>query len=143
MERSLYQRIVTRQGPVEFLDIGTGTPILYFHGSGAGAEVAPLLEQPLLDDGFRLIVPNRPGYFGTTLQSGRTSTGCAELAVGILDHLKIDHVAVIGMSSGGMAPPRLAIGIPTEQPRWFFSLRSVIRSRPLGGCHCIFNGPFR
>jgi pimeloyl-ACP methyl ester carboxylesterase len=81
---------------------------LYFHGTGAGNDAALLMEKWLLDDGFRLIVPNRPGYYGTPLCSGRTPNDCADLAAGLLDALHIDRVAVIGTSGGGLAASSFA-----------------------------------
>jgi hypothetical protein len=47
------------RGLVEYCDVGSGIPILYFHGTGAGNDAAILLEQELIDAGCRLIVPNR------------------------------------------------------------------------------------
>jgi hypothetical protein len=44
------QRHETSQGVVEYLDVGTGIPTLYFHGTGAGNEAALLLEQSRLLD---------------------------------------------------------------------------------------------
>jgi pimeloyl-ACP methyl ester carboxylesterase len=106
------KRLNTEQGPVEFIDVGNGPPVLYFHGSGAGADVAIILEQPLIDADFRLIVPNRPGYNGTPIQSGRSSDECASLASAILDNLEIERVSVIGMSSGAMAATTFAKNHP-------------------------------
>ena len=92
----------TRFGRVEYLDVGTGTPMLYFHGTGAGNEAVPLLEQPLLKAGCRLIVPNRPGYHATTLGPPGSARFCADLADELLEHLAIDRAVVIGTSGGGM-----------------------------------------
>jgi hypothetical protein len=43
-------------GAIEYLDVGTGTPVLYFHGTGAGNDAALMLEKPLLDSNCRLII---------------------------------------------------------------------------------------
>lgn len=96
------QRHATVLGTVEYLDIGAGIPTLYFHGTGAGADAALLLEQSLLNSNCRLIIPNRPGYYGTTLGRPGSATFCADLAAKLLDYLAIDRVAVIGTSGGGM-----------------------------------------
>jgi len=96
------QRVETPHGIVEFLDVGTGTPTLYFHGTGAGNDAALLLEQSLLNSNCRLIVPNRPGYYATTLGRQGSAKFCADLAAGLLEHLAIDRAAVIGTSGGGM-----------------------------------------
>jgi pimeloyl-ACP methyl ester carboxylesterase len=59
------------------------------------------MEWRLIRDGFRLIVPNRPGYYGTSLECGRSAASCADLAAGILNTLGIERVAVIATSGGG------------------------------------------
>jgi pimeloyl-ACP methyl ester carboxylesterase len=100
------KRIETARGPIEYLVEGTGAPILYFHGTPCSSRVAADLESALVRDGFQLIVPHRPGYFGTPL-AGRLSTAdCAEVARCLLDELGIERVAVMGTSGGG--PPALA-----------------------------------
>ena len=87
-------------GPVEYAQQGTGPTILYFHGIGAGSEVVFPMEQPLLDAGFHLLVPNRPGYFGTSLINRRSTASCARMAVELMDSLGIEKVAVMGTSAG-------------------------------------------
>ena len=92
----------TPHGKVEYIDVGTGTPTLYFHGTGAGNDAALLLEQSLLKSDCRLIIPNRPGYHGTPLGLQPSVKFCVDLAVEILNHLAIDRAAVVGTSGGGM-----------------------------------------
>lgn len=96
------QHIETRHGNVEYFDVGTGIPTLYFHGTGAGGDAAILLERSLPRSDCRLIIPNRPGYYGTTLGRQGSAEFCAVLAAGVLDHLAIKRAAVIGTSGGGM-----------------------------------------
>jgi pimeloyl-ACP methyl ester carboxylesterase len=97
-----------------------GGPLaLYFHGWGDDFRVVLPLEYTLTDAGFRLLVPNRPGYGGTALDwiSGgkafawRTASDTADVAARLLDRLQLPdgippRVAVIGMSGG--APAALA-----------------------------------
>jgi pimeloyl-ACP methyl ester carboxylesterase len=96
----------TSRGPVGYLDAGSGPPILYFHGTGAGNELAAIMERALVEQGFRLIIPNRPGYGETPIQCGRTTMDAVWLACQVLDHLRIGRVGVIGTSGGG--PPAIA-----------------------------------
>jgi pimeloyl-ACP methyl ester carboxylesterase len=102
----LQQRIEAPGGAVEFAVAGDGPPILYFHGTPCGCELTLEMEQSLVDDGFQLIILNRPGFYGTPLAGRTTTVDCAKLAAHVLDHLKIEHVAVMGTSAGG--PPALA-----------------------------------
>src|SRR5436190_24361960 len=55
----------TARGQVGYIDAGAGTPLLYFHGTGAGNDLALIMERALVGQGFRLIIPNRPGYLDT------------------------------------------------------------------------------
>jgi pimeloyl-ACP methyl ester carboxylesterase len=92
--------VETRCGPVEFSDAGSGDPILYFHGTGVTGDVMLAVESALLDEGFRLIVPNRPGYGRTPLSGGTSARECANLAAALLDVLNISRVHVMGSSGG-------------------------------------------
>jgi pimeloyl-ACP methyl ester carboxylesterase len=93
----------TARGSFEYIDAGSGAPVLYFHGTGAGNDLALIMEQSLLDQGFRLVIPNRPGYFNTSIACGRTTADTVRLADHLLDFLRISRVGVIGTSGGGPA----------------------------------------
>jgi pimeloyl-ACP methyl ester carboxylesterase len=92
----------TPHGNIEFLDVGSGSPVLYLHGTGAGNDAALLLEQSLLKSDCRLIAPNRPGYGRTAIGHSGSAEFCADLAAELLDHLAIKRAVVIGTSGGGM-----------------------------------------
>jgi len=106
MVKSDVCRIESSRGPIEFTVAGSGQPILYFHGTPCSSQFAIDMEQWLLEDGFQLIVPQRPGYYGTPLLDRTTTADCAEAAALVLDHLGVDRVAAMGTSGGG--PPALA-----------------------------------
>jgi pimeloyl-ACP methyl ester carboxylesterase len=97
------RNVQTSKGCVEYADVEQGIPVLYFHGNDVGNDAVVLLEKSLVDDGCRLIVPNRPGYYGTSLECGPASDDCADLAAELLDQLGLARVIVIGTSGGG--PP--------------------------------------
>ncbi len=94
--------VETRCGPVEYSEAGTGYPVLYFHGTGVTGDVMVGIESPMIDDGFRLIAPNRPGYGKTPLAPHPSAAGCAGVAAALLDSLGVARVGVMG-SSGGAA----------------------------------------
>ena len=94
--------VETDRGPVEYSDAGSGEPILYFHGSGVTGDVMVPVESRLIDDGFRLIVPNRPGYGKTPLSPANTAADCGNLVAALLDSIGIARISV--MSSSGGAP---------------------------------------
>jgi pimeloyl-ACP methyl ester carboxylesterase len=106
------QRLETARGVVEYLDVGSGMPTLYFHGTGAGNDAAFLLDKTLVESGCRLIIPNRPGYYGTTLGDPGSADFCVDLAADLLAHLGIVRAAVIGTSGGGMPAARFARNYP-------------------------------
>jgi pimeloyl-ACP methyl ester carboxylesterase len=108
MDNFCQQHYSAPAGRIEFVDVGSGLPVLYFHGTGAGNDAAVLLEQELLASGCRLIVPNRPGYSRTALGPRGSASYCATLAVELLDHLNLDRVAVLGTSGGGLPAAALA-----------------------------------
>jgi pimeloyl-ACP methyl ester carboxylesterase len=54
-----------------------------------------------VDAGFRLIVPNRPGYGATATDHGTTARDVARMARSLLDSLGIRKAAIIGTSGGG------------------------------------------
>ena len=97
----LTRLVETANGPVELTEAGDGEPVLYFHGTGITGDVMVPIESPLLDDGFRLIVPNRPGYGKTPLAPHESARGCGDLMAALLDELKIERCAVMGSSGGG------------------------------------------
>jgi pimeloyl-ACP methyl ester carboxylesterase len=105
-------RIETARGPVEFTVAGSGSPVLYFHGTPCSRRVAIEMEQQLVTDGFQLIVPQRPGYYGTTLGDRVTTADCAEMVSQVLDHLGIERVAAIGTSGGGAPVLTFAVRYP-------------------------------
>jgi pimeloyl-ACP methyl ester carboxylesterase len=109
-----FKTIHTSQGEVQYADLGRGPPVLYFHGFGVGADAIVAVEHALAENGFRLIVPNRPGYYGTPLSSGATSHACAGLFSKLLDALRLERVAVIGSSGGGFYAARFAALYPAR-----------------------------
>jgi len=95
------QHFVSDGKSVEFARQGKGPAILYFHGSGAGFSTIFPREQMLIKDGFELIVPNRPGFKGTSILHGKTPIDSARLGAQLLDHLSIDRAIIMGLSGGG------------------------------------------
>jgi pimeloyl-ACP methyl ester carboxylesterase len=101
------------QGPIEFADVGSGPPILYFHGSLSASAFVLVAERALLEDGYRLIIPHRPGYYGTPLARRRSYADCADVGARVLKHLGIGRAMVIGTSAGG--PPAMSFAMQYPQ----------------------------
>jgi pimeloyl-ACP methyl ester carboxylesterase len=104
----------TDRGPVEYSEAGTGDPILYFHGTGVTGDAMVPVESQLIDDGFRLIVPNRPGYGKTPLSSHDTAAECGNVAAALLDSLGIAEISVMGSSGGAAFATSFTINHPNR-----------------------------
>jgi len=59
------QIIETRYGPIEYADVGKGTPLLAIHGAGGGFDQGLDNAFAMIGPGFRLISPSRFGYLRT------------------------------------------------------------------------------
>jgi pimeloyl-ACP methyl ester carboxylesterase len=105
--------VETALGPIEHIDVGTGDPVLFVHGSPGGADQGELMTRFLVAAGRRVVAPSRPGYPGTPLDgSNATPSAQAELHVALLDALGIDRAAVMCWSGGGPSTYLLASGHP-------------------------------
>jgi pimeloyl-ACP methyl ester carboxylesterase len=104
--------IETNLGPVEFTEAGTGDPVLYFHGTGVTGDAMVPVESRMIDDGFRLILPNRPGYGQTPLSPHESVADCGNVAAALLDSLGIAKVGVMGSSGGAAFAASFAINQP-------------------------------
>ena len=103
-EQASYSSIVnTSMGPIEYATKGEGPIILLFHMEGSGSDNINMLE-PIIEAGYKIICPSRPGYLSTPLNNEANYTYQANLFAELLDHLKINQkVTVIGLSAGGPA----------------------------------------
>ncbi len=103
----------TAAGTVEYADDGSGPAVLFVHGSPGGADQAALMSAFLVDAGFRVIAPSRPGYGGTPLTDANADPAAqAELHAALLDTLGLDSVAVACWSGGGPSTYALASAHP-------------------------------
>jgi pimeloyl-ACP methyl ester carboxylesterase len=105
--------VMTARGPVEYAQIGHGSPVLMFHGSPSGYDgTLNYLEATRAELKFRYISPSRPGYLRTPLSVGRTPKEQADAFAALLDVLGIKRVAVIATSGGGPSGLQFALNYP-------------------------------
>lgn len=98
----------TAAGPVEHVDVGSGPPVLFVHGTPGGCDQGALMTRSLVDT-HRVVALSRPGYRGTALTDGnRTPEQQADLAVALMDALGIDRFHVACWSGGGPSSYLLA-----------------------------------
>lgn len=105
--------IETARGPVEYADVGQGTPVLFVHGAPGGYDQAKVVADHYELSGFRLVGPSRPGYLRTPLTSGRSTLEQAEMLAALLDALDIDRVPIIAHSTGAA----IAIHFAARNPK--------------------------
>lgn len=104
--------VATAQGPVEYDVAGDGPTILIAHGLAGGYDQGLYLARLFTGSGLRFIAPSRPGYLQTPLSSGYTPREQAELYVALLDALRIQRAAIIGVSTGGPVALQFALRFP-------------------------------
>jgi pimeloyl-ACP methyl ester carboxylesterase len=101
----------TAAGPIEYAEGGSGRTVLLLHGATSCCREA-VLNPPLVNAGFRLVVPSRPGYGRTPLSVGRTAADAAEGMAGLLAALGIARTIVVAVSSAGPTAVQLAARRP-------------------------------
>lgn len=88
----------TRCGPIEYASRGEGPPVLVVHGAGGGFDQGLLIGEPLR--GFRTIAVSRFGYLRTPLPDDASPEAQADAHACLLDALRLERVAVLGVSAG-------------------------------------------
>lgn len=94
-------------------DEGSGHPVLFLHGLGCdGTDWQPQLA--VFADRYRCITIDHRGHgrSGREVGEGYSIPRFAADALGVLDHLGIDRVHVVGLSMGGMIAQQIAIDAP-------------------------------
>ncbi len=88
-------------GDIEYAQGGEGPAVLVIHGSGGGFDQGELIARAALSSDMRWIAPSRFGYLRSTFRPGATFDDQAHAYAHLLDHLKLDRVAVVTLSHGG------------------------------------------
>jgi pimeloyl-ACP methyl ester carboxylesterase len=99
-------------GLIEYAEVGSGMPVLVIHGAGGGFDQGLEFARPLIENGFKVIAPSRFGYLRTTLPADASPMTQADAHGFLLDALKLDKVAVIGISAGAPSAMQLCLRHP-------------------------------
>ncbi|HYQ63995.1 alpha/beta fold hydrolase [Actinophytocola sp.] len=99
----------TPAGTVRYLDVGDGPPVLLVHGIFGGPDAAMRQLRSLVPGGFRLIVPSRFGYLGSSLPARATPARQADVFADLLDGLGIEKAAVVAVSAGATSALQFAL----------------------------------
>ncbi len=120
----------TSAGAVEFVARGEGPAVLVFHGMPGGYDQAMLLGSGLLEAGFQIIAPSRPGYLRTPLATGLLPEQQADAMAALLETLGVQSVAVLGSSAGAPAAIQFSVRHPNRV--WAMVLLSPVTQRFTG-----------
>jgi len=99
-----------RSPMLHVVDRGSGPPVVLLHGQpGSASSWRPLIDQ--LEDGFRVLAPDRPGY-GATTDDGRGFDGNTDLVARMVRDAGCGPAIVVGHSWGGGVALLLATDYP-------------------------------
>lgn len=104
--------VETALGPIEVGRQGTGRPVLFIHGTPGGHDISLTMGRFLVDAGFEVIAPSRPGYLGTPFLDRQGIDSQADLMAALLDALGHPTSGLLTWSGGGPAGYRLAVRHP-------------------------------
>lgn len=107
-----YEKLKTDLGQVELIRAGSGPKVFFIHGTPGGSDSSLSMGRFLIEGGFELIAPSRPGYLGTPLDELKTIDQQADLHAATIKALGDEKVSVISWSGGGPSAYRLAIRYP-------------------------------
>ncbi|MEK5083432.1 alpha/beta fold hydrolase [Bacillus sp. FSL H8-0515] len=85
---------------LEYSVAGKGAPILVMHGGHSNC-YEEFGYTALLEHGYSIITPSRPGYGRTSKEIGQSLASACRFYVKLLDHLQIDRTHLIAISAGG------------------------------------------
>lgn len=103
----------TKAGLIEYTLQGQGPVVLKLTGSMEDCESTGR-NATLLEAGFSILTPSRPGYGKTPLSVGKTAPEAANAMVSLMDKLDIAKVYVIAESAGGPTALYLAAMHPVR-----------------------------
>jgi pimeloyl-ACP methyl ester carboxylesterase len=106
----------TSKGSIEYTLLGSGPVVLVCHGTSSNC-FSTDLAGPLVESGFSVLTPSRPGYGRTPLEAGRTAAEAAQALIALLDSLQIQTCSVVAISGGGPTGIALAAGFSQRVER--------------------------
>ena len=106
----------TSKGFIEYTLLGNGPVVLICHGTSSNC-FSTELAGPLVEAGFSVLTPSRPGYGRTPLGVGPSAAEAAQALISLLDCLHIQTCAVIAISGGSPTGVALAAGFPQRVTR--------------------------
>ena len=90
----------TTKGPIEYRLEGHGPTVVVLNGGHCSRDTR-LSHEKLVEHGFSVLTPSRPGYDSTPAEVGKSAQAAANALAALLDTLRIATVDVIGISAAG------------------------------------------
>jgi pimeloyl-ACP methyl ester carboxylesterase len=106
------QVIETGCGPIEYIRIGEGYPVLVVHGAMGGFDQGLWVAQAFDISDYQVISISRFGYLRSPLPAGANLDLQADAFAGLLDALGIQQAAVFAISAGSTSAIRFAARHP-------------------------------
>lgn len=108
-----WQQVPMAGTQLEYAVRGRGEVVVFVHAGLFGEWFDPLLREPALTHGFRLVTYHRAGYAGSGKLPGPTTIAHQgeQLRV-LLRHLEIERVHLVGHSSGALIAMQFALDSP-------------------------------
>ena len=103
----------TAKGPIEYRLEGSGPTVVVLNGGHCSRE-SRLSHERLIEHGFSVLTPSRPGYDSTPSEVGRTAQEAADALAALLDVLQIPTADVIGISASGPTALAFALRYPSR-----------------------------
>ena len=89
--------------------------VLLLHGLGANCDSWQLQTPTLIEAGFRILIPDVPGFGKSTYPGGRSNIAkLTEFIVHLLDNLSIKETSLVGISMGGTLALQMALDRPFQ-----------------------------
>ncbi len=109
---SVSEVLSTDFGDIEYTVRGEGAPVLFIHGAGGGYDQGLLFGKMMLRGDFKVIAVSRFGYLRSPVPADSSTKAQAALYSALLDHLRVEKVAVIAGSGGGPSGLQFAHDFP-------------------------------
>ncbi|MCU4715896.1 alpha/beta hydrolase [Bacillus cereus] len=98
---------------IEYSIIGKGEPIFVLHGGHSNCK-EEFGYKALVENGFSVITPSRPGYGSTSKEMGKNLSIACEYYLKLLEHLNIKKVHLLAISAGGPSGIYFASNYPEK-----------------------------
>jgi pimeloyl-ACP methyl ester carboxylesterase len=102
------QSLVVNGTRIDFVDQGSGPPLLFLHAENGIDPAAPVIEE--LAKGARVIAPTHPGYGRSEIPKGmRTIDDLSYFYLDMLDQIDVRDLTVVGVGLGGWVAAEIAV----------------------------------